>query len=116
MGVRRLCASEFVASRAAARAAGLRARGCARCRAYTLDHSDTDLRSAGARYAEDGYVIMRGVLDADLVAEMSDHVAWIARKVSRAIASGSMPAAAPVALAVPARSKPWGAQERRQDQ
>lgn len=34
-------------------------------------------KDARRRYAEDGYVIFRGVLDADLVAEANDHVDWL---------------------------------------
>eukprot|EP00947_MAST-08B_sp_MAST-8B-sp1_P001355 g1355.t1 len=37
-------------------------------------------RSAVEQYNEDGYVILRSVLDPDLVAEMSDHVDWLAEK------------------------------------
>ncbi|MBT2395376.1 phytanoyl-CoA dioxygenase family protein [Streptomyces sp. ISL-100] len=37
----------------------------------------TDPHAARAKYDADGYVVFRDVLDADLMAEAADHVAWL---------------------------------------
>jgi phytanoyl-CoA hydroxylase len=44
--------------------------------AYKIDPADRDIR----QYEEAGYVLFPEVLDADLVAEASDHVEWLQRK------------------------------------
>lgn len=46
------------------------------------------------KFEQDGYVIARNVLDADLIAEASDHVDWLIEKKSKFAPRKSRPHAA----------------------